>query len=126
MALDEVSGGQSGHQGELSRQDGGADHTRQLTGVVTGLVGAGALDSEHLKTRQTDRQVKLHSSTKMPPTKSNLWGYITCRQACCGGRLVPPPTVPSSMEGMVQLMYRSSPSGPADSIWVMQLELPIV
>ena len=40
--------------------------------------------------------------------------------------MVPPPTVPSSMEGMVQLMYRSSPPGPDASIWVMQLELPTV
>lgn len=40
----------------------------------------------------------------------------TCRQACCGDRLVPPPTVPSSIEGIVQLMYRSSPPGPTASI----------
>lgn len=30
------------------------------------------------------------------------------------------------MEGMVQLMYRSSPAGPAASICVMQLALPTV
>lgn len=48
----------------------------------------------------------------------------TWRQACWGGRLVPPPTVPSSIEGMVQLMYRSSPVGPDASIRVMQLLLP--
>lgn len=60
-------------------------------------------------------------TTSEPPVED-----ITCRHARCGGRLVPPPTVPSSMEGIVQLMYRSSPSGPAASICVMQLELPTV
>lgn len=49
----------------------------------------------------------------------------TCKQACCGNRLVPPPTVPISIEGIVQLMYRSSLVGPLSSISVMQLELPI-
>lgn len=37
---------------------------------------------------------------------------------------MPPPTVPNSIEGMVQLMYRSSPVGPDASIRVMQLLLP--
>lgn len=48
----------------------------------------------------------------------------TCKQACCGSKLVPPPTVPISIEGIVQLMYRSSLVEPVRSIKVMQLELP--
>ena len=56
----------------------------------------------------------------------NTHTHCTCRQDCCGARLVPPPTVPSSIEGMVQLIYRSSPSGPTCSIRVIQLLLPTV
>lgn len=48
----------------------------------------------------------------------------TCKQACCGSKLVPPPTVPISIDGIVQLMYRSSLVAPVRSIKVMQLELP--
>ena len=56
------------------------------------------------------------------------WGWGrgmagTLRQADWGGSMVPPPTVPISMEGMVQVMYRSSPLVPAFSIRVMQFEL---
>lgn len=47
----------------------------------------------------------------------------TLRQVAWGERMVPPPTVPISMEGMVQEMVRSSPLAPLRSIRVMQLEL---
>lgn len=47
----------------------------------------------------------------------------TLRQACWAGRMVPPPTVPTSIQGMVQLMYRSSWVGPVASIKVIQLLL---
>merc|ERR1719419_163608 len=48
------------------------------------------------------------------------------RQAACGGRTVPPPIVPTSMEGIVQLMKRSSPFSPVGSSTVIQLELHTV
>lgn len=120
VTFDEMSGGQSGHQRELPRQDGGADDTCQLAGVLTRLLGA--RNAEHLQRFLSD--VKAEGKTKLFLWFSASKGRHTCRQACCGGRMVPPPTVPSSMEGMVQLMYRSFPSGPAGSIRVMQLLLP--
>lgn len=49
VTFDEVTGGQSRHQGELPRQDGTADHPGQLAGVLARLVGAA--DPEHLQTR---------------------------------------------------------------------------
>lgn len=51
VALDEVSCSQSRHQGELPRQHGAAHHPGQLTGVLTRLAGAGALNPEHLQTQ---------------------------------------------------------------------------
>ncbi|TNN33310.1 hypothetical protein EYF80_056529 [Liparis tanakae] len=103
-----VSGCQSGHQGELPRQHRATHHAGQLTGVLARLAETGPLNAEHLNTEGEES------------------GKVSEKRACCGARLVPPPTVPSSMEGMVQVMYRSAPSGPAASIWVMQLELPTV
>ena len=50
--------------------------------------------------------------------------FLTCRQADWAGRKVPPPTVPTSMEGMVQETLKSAPSWPQGSIRVRQLELP--
>ena len=47
----------------------------------------------------------------------------TSRHDACGGNTVPPPIVPTSMDGILQLMYRSSPLGPRGSMIVMQLEL---
>lgn len=38
--------------------------------------------------------------------------------------MVPPPTVPISIDGMVQLIYKSSLVGPLASIKVIQFELP--
>lgn len=55
----------------------------------------------------------------------NVTTLVTCRQADCGGSTVPPPTVPISMDGIVQLMNRSSFVSPVTSISVMQLELEI-
>ena len=72
------------------------------------------------------------------------WGPFTpsiSRHADCAGSTVPPPTVPTwikpmflarailttiltSILGMEQVMYRSSPVGPQGSIKVIQLELP--
>lgn len=57
VALDEVSCSQSRHQGELPRQHGAAHHPGQLTGVLTRLAGAGALNTEHLQT-QTEFNVR--------------------------------------------------------------------
>lgn len=51
VALDEVSCSQSRHQGELPRQHSAAHHPGQLTGVLTRLAGAGALNTEHLQTQ---------------------------------------------------------------------------
>lgn len=51
VALDEVSCSQSRHQGELPRQHGAAHHPGQLTGVLTRLAGARALNPEHLQTQ---------------------------------------------------------------------------
>lgn len=48
---------------------------------------------------------------------------FTSKQEDWGGRTVPPPTVPSSIEGIVQLMYKSLWVGPVASIRVRQLEL---
>mmetsp|Transcript_7878 Transcript_7878/g.26807 ORF Transcript_7878/g.26807 Transcript_7878/m.26807 type:complete len:225 (+) Transcript_7878:242-916(+) len=47
---------------------------------------------------------------------------IISRHAPCAGSEVPPPTVPTSMLGMVTLTWRLSPSS-ATSMRVMQLEL---
>lgn len=70
--------------------------------------------------------------TQRIPTSQNwAWGHwslcpmcLTCRHACWGSRLVPPPTVPISIDGMVQLIYKSSFVGPLASIKVIQFELP--
>ena len=64
--------------------------------------------------------------TKRGDTRKRVWfssAWVTLRQAACGGSMVPPPTVPISMEGIVQEMCRSSPVGPLRSSNVMQLEL---
>lgn len=53
VTLDEVSGSESRHQGELTCQDGGTNHTSQLSGVLTGLAWAAALNTEHLDTNKT-------------------------------------------------------------------------
>ena len=49
---------------------------------------------------------------------------LTFKHDNCGGKNVPPPTVPTSNEGMVQLIYKSSLRDPALSSIVIQLELP--
>lgn len=128
VTLDKVSSRQGSHQRELTRQDGGADDASQLAGVLTRSALTGALNAEHLESTDIQQLSKTPAGwyKNRPKSHSGRCCCCTCRQACCGGRLVPPPTVPSSMEGMVQLTYRSSPSGPAASIWVMQLELPTV
>lgn len=62
----------------------------------------------------------------LPHTLCNFISFLemlTLRQACCAVRIVPPPTVPTSIHGMVQLMYRSSWVGPVASIRVIQLLL---
>lgn len=51
VTLDEVTGGQGGHQGELACQHGGTDHAGQLPGVITGVAAARSLDAEHLETK---------------------------------------------------------------------------
>lgn len=52
------------------------------------------------------------------------WTPNILRQAAWAGRIVPPPTVPTSREGIVQEMKRSFPSSPHGSMRVMQLLLP--
>lgn len=47
-----MSCSERGHEGQLPRQHGAADHTGQLTGILTRLVGAGALNAEHLRTAE--------------------------------------------------------------------------
>lgn len=65
---------------------------------------------------------------KNPELELGVWTlcliHHTCKQACWGSRLVPPPTVPISIDGMVQLIYKSSFVGPLASIKVIQFELP--
>ena len=58
----------------------------------------------------------------MPSLVKRQW--LTCKQDDWAGRTVPPPTVPTSMEGMVHETRRSAPSRPHGSISVRQLELP--
>uniref|UniRef100_A0A1A9ZMB7 Uncharacterized protein n=1 Tax=Glossina pallidipes TaxID=7398 RepID=A0A1A9ZMB7_GLOPL len=43
------------------------------------------------------------------------------RQAPCAGKQVPPPTVPTSSDGIVQVMYKSSLLSPRHAIRVEQL-----
>ena len=92
------------------------------------------MTQHHLNTRQEKTQpTEFYRPLSVWPAESWCWRYsktcmfvCTWRQACCGARLVPPPTVPSSIEGMVQLMYKSSRVGPVASIRVMQLLLVTV
>lgn len=50
VTLDQVPGCQSGHERELSGQDGGADDAGQLSSVLPGAVLTGSLHTQHLKT----------------------------------------------------------------------------
>lgn len=49
--------------------------------------------------------------------------FPTFKQAACGGSTVPPPTVPTSIDGIVQLICKSSSLTPVPSINVIQLLL---
>ncbi len=48
VTLDEVSGGESGHQRELSGQNRATDDPRQRPRVLTGTQITGAVNSQHL------------------------------------------------------------------------------
>ena len=52
VTFDQVTGGQGGHQRQLPRQHGTADHTGQLAGVLPRVARARALHPQHL-TRNT-------------------------------------------------------------------------
>ena len=59
--------------------------------------------------------IRTHSTSSQP---------LTFKHASCAGSKVPPPMVPTSMDGIVQEMRRSLLSIPQASIIVRQLELP--
>jgi hypothetical protein len=106
MRAGQVARGQGRHERELTSEHGGADDAREPLTVRTGLVWIGApvrairaLPScieIHLTCPRWQRGRKMRDG--------EIAVYFTpsiCRHADCVGRCVPPPTVPTSRDGIV-------------------------
>jgi hypothetical protein len=98
VRLDETSSRQRRHQTQLPGHDGGTDDPRESLSVLSGVRRVGTADTkdvEHGALGQQDCQ------------QTSQYGVVDESERDV---LVPPPTVPTSIEGMLHVMRRSSPS----------------
>lgn len=117
VALDQVACSERRHEGQLSSKYCATHYSCKCVSILARFYFTGTYT----------RKIKLISCWYLKILVGLKFVPLTrrmSRQEAWAGRVVPPPIVPISMEGIVQVTYRSLPSSPHGSIRVMQLLLP--